>query len=159
MTLKSLRSWLDKWQLNNLKINTGFLEVDLNFSEQDKEAAWEMYVELLTRISTQQLDEKHGDEKTALDSIHSIFNTTREILKKKGSSCVQFSKIAIVVLNQIVRPFTAKWHKKSEEEAFADPEECLEFRNDLTRLQIELKKYTHLLSEIAEVEDLTDLER
>ena len=42
--------------------------MDWNPQDEDKTAAWEMYVELLTRTSTQRLDEAHGDEKTAFYS-------------------------------------------------------------------------------------------
>lgn len=152
------KNWFEKWNLTSLKINAEFLEVELNFSDTDKKAAWEMYVELLTRITTQRLKLEHGDEQTALDSIHSLFNTTREILKKYGSTCIEFTKISIIILNQIVRPFTAKWHKKSIEGIFNTSEGCIEFRNELEILQEQIRCYAKLLSEIAEVEDLTNLE-
>lgn len=153
-----LKNWLNKWNLGSLKINAKFLELELNFTDTDKKAAWEMYVELLTRITTQHLLPEEGDEKTALDSIHSLFSTTREILKKYGSSCVEFTKISVIILNQVVRPFTSKWHKKSLEGAFEKPEECEEFRKELIGLQEKIRNYTKLLSEIAGVEDLTEME-
>lgn len=155
----NLSNWLKKWELTSLKINAQFLELEIQFNNADKNAAWEMYVELLTRITTQRLEPESGDEDTALKSIHSIFATTREILKKHGKECVTFSKIAIVVLNQIIRPFTAKWHRKNVDKAFEKPDECAIFREELTHLQIQLRNYTKLLSDIAGVEDLTDLER
>lgn len=76
-----------------------------------------------------------------LDSIHSIFGTTREILKRYGSSCIEFTKISVVILNQIIRPFTAKWHKKSIEKAFENSDECLEFRKELETLQEQIRNY------------------
>jgi len=154
-----LKDWLNKWNLTKLRVNAEFLQLDIEFKDADRDAAWELYVELLTRITTQYLQPDHGDEKTALDSVFSLFKTTREILKKHGTKCVNFSKIAIIVLNQVVRPFTAKWHKKSLAGAFEDLEECTTFREELSDLQEELRKYTHLLSDIAGVEDLTDLEK
>ena len=45
-------SWLKRWGLDNLKLKTGFLEADLSMKDGDKEAAWKLYVELLTRITT-----------------------------------------------------------------------------------------------------------
>ena len=117
-----------------------------------------MYVELLTRVTTQRLDDNTGDEQTALSSIHSLFQTTREILKSNGSSCVQFTKIAIIILNQVIRPFTAKWHSKSLKGAFNDENECAAFRRELSELQGQLNNYTGMLSEIAGVENLTNLE-
>ena len=74
---------------------------------------WALYIELLTRITTQPLPTEHGDEETALDSVYSLFEITRAVIKEHGRDCINFTKIAIVVLNQVVRPFTAKWHRKN----------------------------------------------
>ena len=152
-----LKKWLENWDLTSLKINVGFLEAEWQPQEQDREAAWELYVEMLTRIVTQPLPAEHGDEKTALESVYSLFATTREILRRKGRDCVQFTKIAVVVLNQVVRPFTAKWHKPAADKAFTDPKVRAQFRSDLAGLQVVLRKYTKALADIAQVEDLTAL--
>lgn len=153
------RNWLEKWDMTSLKINTPFLELEFNPKDEDKNAAWELYIELLTRITTQLLDDNHGDEKTALQSIYSLFSITREVLKNNGRSCVEFTKIAIVVLNQVIRPFTAKWHKLMLQDAFNDPAKCKEFRTELSELQIQLRKYTKMLADMAGVEDLTELQK
>ena len=144
-----------KWGLNSIKLNLKFAEFEFSPTEDDQTAAWDMYVELITRITTQPLAQDEGDEATALESVYSIFGITREILKSKGRNAVNFTKIAIVVLNQIIRPFTAKWHRKKLEGAFGNSAECLKFRKELSDLQIELIKYTKLLAELAKVEDLT----
>ena len=148
----------EKWHLKSIKLNIKFASMEFAPNDVDREAAWELYVELLTRITTQSLPLSDGDEKTALDSVYSIFPITREILKRKGRQCTEFSKVAIPVLNQVVRPFTAKWHKLSLNNAFEDPEKCREFREELKNLQTLLKYYTSLLSEVAEVEDLSGFE-
>lgn len=153
-----IKQWFNKWNFDSLKINVEFLEMELSFNDTDKKAAWEMYVELLTRITTQSIDNEAGDEETALASVFSIFETTRNILKSNGSSCVEFSKIAVIILNQIIRPFTAKWHKKNLNGDFKSEEECIKFRSELKQIQIELNNYTGMLSEIAGVENLSNLE-
>ena len=153
-----VKEWFKKWNFDKLKLNAEFLEIELSFNDTDKKAAWQLYVELLTRITTQPLTEFSGDEKSALTSIYSIFPATRDILKNQGSSCVQFTKIAIVILNQVIRPFSAKWHKKSLEGAFEHQSECSEFRNELLELQNQLINYTGMLSDIAGVENLSNLE-
>jgi hypothetical protein len=153
-----LIDFLSNFKFKKLHINAQFLSVEFEFREEDKAAAWDLYVELLTRITTQPLADHEGDEKTALVSLYSIFKETREIIKKNGPGCIQFTKIAIVVLNQVIRPFTAKWHRLSLAGAFSDPEKCREFRQELVELQGELQAYTGMLARIAEVEDLTDLE-
>ena len=114
--------------------------------------------ELITRVSTQKLAPEHGDEKTALDSVYSLFDITRDILHKNGMKCNDFTKVAIIVLNQVVRPFTAKWHKLSIAGAFSHLEECKSFRTELEELQIKLRGYTRLLASMAKVEDLTNIE-
>ena len=113
--------WLENWDMTSLKISAPFLEMEWNPAEPDKDAAWELYIELLTRITTQPLSAEDGDEETALKSVYSLFDLTRSIIKSHGRDCKEFTKIAIVVLNQIIRPFTAKWHKQSLAGAFERP--------------------------------------
>lgn len=150
--------WIENWGMTSLKIKTPFLEMDWNPQDEDKAAAWELYIELLTRITTQYLDDAHGDEKTALTSIFSIFAITRDVMKNNGRHCIEFTKIAVVVLNQIIRPFTAKWHSLSINDSFDDPQKCKEFRSELVALQDVLRIYTKMLADMAGVEDLTELE-
>lgn len=151
------RKWLENWDMTSLKISTPFLDMEWKPQAADKEAAWELYVELLTRVSTQGLPPDDGDEKAALDSIHELFDLTREIVKRHGRDCLEFTKIAVVVLNQAVRPFTAKWHRKNLEGSFGSAERPA-FRADLAALQAKLRNYTKMLADMAGVEDLTALE-
>ncbi len=155
----NLKDLFGKFQLRSIKINASIFEANIDFSEADKDAAWELYVEMLTRIVTQPLPSEHGDDKTALDSVYSLFPTTRGILRQRGRQTIQFSKIAIPVLNQIVRPFTAKWHLEALQGAFDDAGKRAEFRDDLKALQAELQNYNRMLADIAGVEDLTDMEQ
>ena len=155
---KTLKTIFSKMGIEKFTINAAIIELEINFNDSDKKAAWELYVELLTRITTQPLDDNHGDEVTALNSIFSMFDLTRNILKRYGPDCQQFSMPAIIVLNQIIRPFTAKWHKKKIENAFENPDECIKFREELKILQKELVAYMIILADIAEVEDLSEME-
>jgi hypothetical protein len=59
--------WLEQWGISSLKISVPFLEMEWAPSDEDRSAAWEMYIELLTRVATQSLAPEEGDEKTALD--------------------------------------------------------------------------------------------
>ena len=152
------KKWLENWDMSSLKIKTPFLEMEFKPQEADKNASWDLYVELLTRITTQPLPKEHGDEQTALNSVFALFALTRDVLKKHGRDAQEFSKIAIVVLNQVIRPFTAKWHKLSIDGAFEDEKHCAEFREELKKLQLVLGVYTQMLSDMAGVEDLTKLE-
>ena len=152
------RDFLEKWGLSSLKISLGFLEGEFQPRDPDRAAAWELYIELLTRVTTQYLAPEHGDEKTALDSVFAIFPLTREILRRHGSGGGEFAKLAIPVLNQVIRPFTAKWHRLSLAGAFKEGTRCAEFRSELAALQVTLRCYTKALADMANVEDLTNLE-
>lgn len=152
------RKWLENWDMTSLKISAGFLDMEWKPQDEDKAAAWALYIELLTRITTQELPDEDGDEKAALASVYALFPLTRDIIKTNGRHCIEFTKIAIVVLNQIVRPFTAKWHRKSLAGAFDNPAESRQFRRELTVLQGKLRQYTKMLADMAGVEDLTALE-
>ena len=149
---------LEKWGMESLRITPPFLQMEWTLKDADKNAAWALYIELLTRITTQPLPIEHGDEKAALDSVYSLFATTREVIREYGPECINFTKIAIVVLNQVIRPFTAKWHRKSIAGDLEDETERAVFREELIALQEELRKYSRMLADIADVEDLTDLE-
>ena len=154
-----LRKFFNDHGLENIKFNIGFMEAEVRITDVDHKAAWELYIAMLTRIVTQPLPSEDGDDKTALDSVYSLFPTTREILRRYGPKAVGFSKIAIPVLNQQVRPFTAKWHRLSlQEGAFDDEARRAEFRRELGKLQAKLRNYNRMLAEVAGVEDMTDLE-
>ena len=150
--------WLDNWDMTSLKLSAGFLDMEWKPQDEDKAAAWALYIELLTRITTQPLPDEDGDEKAALNSVYALFPLTRDIIKNNGRHCIEFTKIAIVVLNQVVRPFTAKWHKKLLAGAFDNALDCQAFRGELIVLQAKLRNYTRMLADMAGVEDLTALE-
>ncbi len=152
------KEWLDQWNMTGLSINAGFLNMEWKPGDRDRDAAWELYIELLTRLTTRYLQPDHGKEKTALDSIHALFGLTQETLKRHGRHAEEFAKIAIVVLNQVVRPFTAKWHREALAGCFDDAARCGAFRDELTQLQKQLRQYTRMLADIAGVEDLTSLQ-
>lgn len=71
--------------------------------------AHELYVELATRITTQRLHYRSGDEETAATSLHSLFKTTRDLMAKHPKA-YPFHAAALILLNDILRPYTARWH-------------------------------------------------
>ena len=154
-----LRTLFKNFNLEKIKLGPKGVAVEISFKPADKDAAWELYIEMLTRIVTQPLPSDVGDESTALDSVYELFGITREILRRYGSGTIQFSKVAIPVLNQVVRPFTAKWHRESLAGAFDHESKRKEFREELAALQEDLRNYNRMLADIAEVEDLTSLEQ
>lgn len=148
---------ISKWNFSSLKINMKFAEMEFTYTETDEVAAWEMYVELITRVSINTLPDGYGDEKTALESIYSLFSSTRELLKIYGRKGQTFSKLAVIILNQIIRPFTVRWHNALTNEVI-DKDQAITFRSELGNLQVELGKYAKALAEIANVEDISDID-
>lgn len=146
----------EDWNLTGLKIKLSFLEMDWKPNTVDQNAAWDLYVELLTRVTTQALQKDEGTEEAALNSIHKLFDITRNILKFYGRDCVSFSKVAIIILNQVIRPFTSKWHRIFEAGDLTT-EQKNDFRTDLASLQVKLTSYAQMLASIADVEDITEL--
>ena len=67
------KKWLENWDMTGLKLKTPFLEMEWNPQTADQNAAWDLYIEMLTRITTQSLPVESGDEKAALDSVYSLF--------------------------------------------------------------------------------------
>lgn len=148
-----LRDIFNRFSIENIELSTTGASMTISYCNYDKKAAWLLYIELLTRITTQELKEDSGDEETALDSVYSLFGITRNILKEYGRKAKLFTIISILILNQKIRPFTSKWHKIKKEDKLAINKE--EFRCDLEKLRVVLVKYTKLLANLAGVEDLT----
>jgi hypothetical protein len=152
-----LKKLLEKWDLTSLKIKAPFLEMQWDPRDEDKTTAWELYIELITRAATQGLDPEEGDEAAALKSVYKLFPLTRETIKRNGRYCINFTRIAVVVLNQKVRPFTAKWHPRGR----AGPLDAAardKFRAEFSALHKDLRNYTRLLADMADIEDLTELQ-
>ena len=132
-------------------------------------AAWSLYVELVTRLSVEQLESDEGLVREALSSLYSLFGTTREILKEAGpnvgASRRSVGGIAIAVLNQGLRPFLTKWHprlqaweaKRSADLSSKEYEEkwseITQLRNELETLRKDLGEYAKALAKIAGVEN------
>ena len=152
-----IAKFFSRFQLKTVRIGPKWASFE---AEKDHtNAAWDLYVEMLTRITTQTLPAQAGDEETALNSIYSLFLKTREILSQHGHKNKEFRMIAIPILNQVLRPFTTKWHRERLTGAFEDEARRAEFRQELADLQKELIKYNRMLAEIAGVEDLTELKQ
>ncbi|MBM0743290.1 hypothetical protein JOY44_17000 [Phormidium sp. CLA17] len=134
----------------------------------EQNAAWSLYVELVTRIAVQSLGTEQGLLREALNSLYTLFGTTREVLRsagpKVGASRHSVGGIAIAVLNNGLRPFMARWHptleewevqrasnvsKKVHEQNWS---EVAQMRQELTELRSDLEQYAIALAKIAGVE-------
>ncbi len=109
----------------------------------------ELYVELATRITTQRLHYRSGDEETAAKSLHSLFPTTRNLMAKHADA-TDFHAVALVLLNDILRPYTARWHgwmTQNGDKTDKDGKPILKFRDEWVRRKFreELREVQPLL--------------
>ena len=127
----------------------------------DRDASWELYVELNTKMTTQSITQSYndepstGDSKSALASIYSIFPETRVILKEHGLEGKQFANLAFEMLNTVIRPFTTKWHGLSirMDKIHFDEYYDLKFQEDLKQLQSDLAPYVAKFLKMANAND------
>ncbi|MCL4205574.1 MAG: hypothetical protein KJ000_24095 [Pirellulaceae bacterium] len=117
--------------------------------DKDRALAWDVLVELRTRISTQPLHFLDGDEATALDSLYRLFQIVRDVLKKHGADAQQTAAVVVAVLNQVIRPFTAQWHRRKVAGDLARDDACREFRGELRKVQQKLVLAERLLEAVA----------
>jgi hypothetical protein len=144
------------------KINLPFGLGDVTFKPNDveKKAAWELYVELVTRIATQEMAATEALDREALTSLYRLFTSTRQVLRAAGPTAGlrqgTLGGVAIDVLNKGLRPFLTKWHpalKSWEATGTAEdnwpPRE--QFRSELAAVGRNLSRYAEVLAAIAGV--------
>jgi len=153
MTSTTWTAWLTRNGFEGLfNIKHGephtFDELTWSPDKADCSAAWEFYTELRTRITTQRLAYKAGDEGTALDSVYQLFKLSRDIIKAH-EGCTHFATLTIRALNMHVRPFTATWHREKLAGRLSNADVRFHFRRELSDLQLVLRKLTHLIGLLA----------
>lgn len=132
--IKLIEKILGQGKVEQMSINLpfGIGGVTIKISEAQKRAAWSLYVEYTTRITTQPLDSTQGSIREALNSMYKMFDVTRAVLKEAGPGVAKdedsLGPLAIKIINQGVRPFIVEWHTALG--AFEDQERA-EQREDL----------------------------
>jgi hypothetical protein len=103
-------------------------ELTFVVNNEARQVAWKLYVEIVTRVSTQPLPGDEGFVREALTSLYGLFATTRDTLKASrpsvpvsGSPTVEH--LAVTMLNQQLRPFLSKWHPRLREFENSNPGE------------------------------------
>jgi hypothetical protein len=91
-----------------------------------------------------------GDEETALDSLHALFDITRRTIETQGPGCRHLATLAVYVVNNHIRPLTAKWHKKKSEGRLLNDDDRREFRRELEQVRLRSIEFCRLLGSIAE---------
>jgi hypothetical protein len=142
--------------------------------ESEHNASWEMYVELVTRISGIEARPGEGRLRDALTSLHHLVAETRRILRSYGPIVAQpsgggdlsFGYIAVAVSNLVLRPLLDRWHLLLQEWESRKPAEvslpaheqswdrAIELRQELTQVRAVLGQYAALLEKAAGVPPL-----
>ncbi len=150
--------------------------IEGNWEPDDSElkAAWEMYIELVTRAATAKVEPEEGLLRETLNSMYSLFDTTRNILRKYGPGIAQpkndgqlsFGYLAVAVLNTVLRPLLSKWHPLLKDYEDLKPsnissrayERAWEhhdtLRKEIDNARFTLIDYANLLAQVAGVPSL-----
>lgn len=139
-------------------------ELTFVVNDHTRTVSWQLFVESVTRISTQRLDDDEGYLREALTSLYGLFATTRDILKAARPTVdgdgVTVEYLAVNLLNRELRPFLSKWHLRLREFETAHPElgesdwpQASECRRELARLQDEVKEYVLGFARLAGIRD------
>lgn len=143
-------------------------------NDEERKAAWELYIELVTRISVVELKSGEGILREALNSLYSLFGITREILRKYGPDIAKpgknneysFGKLSISILNYQLRPLLSKWHpllqeyesKRDKKSSIKEHEDKWVKNTDLRKELDETRKilitYSNYLAKAANVNPL-----
>lgn len=78
--------------------------------EMERMAAFDLQVELATRVGLQPLPDGEGSLREALSSLYVVFQTARNVLRTYGPPISAVHTIAEDLLNHILRPFLNRWH-------------------------------------------------
>ena len=133
-----------------------------------------MYVELITRVSVVELGDDEGLLREALTSLHSVFGTTREILRKYGPDVarpakgaeVSFGRLSVGLLNGCLRPFLSKWHVELADHESRRPADvtvvewerqwpkAAAARAELAEVRQVAARYAEILGEVCDAPDL-----
>lgn len=159
-----------------LPFDLGSIQGQWSPDDAERKAAWEMYVELITRVTVAELGPGEGLLREALTSYYSLFATTRSILKAGGPKLadaqggrVNFAHIAVSILNNAIRPLLANWHPRLEDYEATRPthisrfewegrwEQNTELRSAIEEVRSALQSYAGLLGEVCGAKDLLRL--
>ncbi|MFG2267315.1 hypothetical protein [Streptomyces sp. NPDC048720] len=134
-----------------------------------RQVAWQLFVESVTRVSVQRLDDDEGLLREAMSSLYGLFVTTRETLKAARPSThvsagMTVECLAVNFLNAELRPFLSKWHPRLRtfEAAWPDRSEsewpqAAECRSELRQLQARARQYVLAFARLAGVRDAQEM--
>lgn len=128
-----------------------------------RQTAWEIFIEVATRVSTQPLGREDGFLREALDSLYQLFGQTRSLLKNTQPSKVSHENsveyLALTMLNRELRPFLSRWHprlSRFEQDTAEGESEWSDgalFREELEGLRVQLLEFAFAFARLAGVPD------
>lgn len=135
----------------------------------DRNLAWELHVEVASRIATVALPHGEGLLQDATRSLYTLFSRTREILAGSDPNDEHWHEVASRLLEHGLRPFLTRWHPRLDAYLDTKPpqvslfdyqqswEHNLQFREELSELQVLLREVADLLAEMAGARSLTTM--
>lgn len=128
-----------------------------------RKLAWDLHVELSTRVATQELPDDSGVIRVGMDSLYKLFAYTRTRLHEAGPPVASGARdlsaqdLAVLMLNGGLRNFLAVWHPRvphednpaaqvQAEAAWEDASAC---RAELKSIQVELRELSQKLRALA----------
>ena len=160
---------IDNVKATKLSVGLPFGLGQLEFvpDETQQHAAWELYIELSTRVAIHPLKPDEGFIREAITSLYKIVEATRRILRDAGPTVAKgphsFGPVAIEVIVKGIRPFLSKWHpllydfehsRQVDVEALEHErawDRAPEFFSDLAELQKQMQIYSEALARISGV--------
>ena len=167
-----------KWKSVTASINLGVVSFSGSWepTTAERSAAWDIYVELVTRVTLEPREEGTGMLREALTSYYSLFGEFRSILRQHGPDVglpseggeISVARLAVTLLNQVLRPLLTKWHPRLQEWEIARPDDVSiptyeRSWSDYDDLQSEIEStrrtiipFAGLLMDVAQVKELSE---
>ncbi len=150
------------------QVPTPLGQATFQLDDRTRRVAWQLFIEIMTRVTTQPLGPEQGFLREALASLYNLFGTTRGLLKEMDPTQVTEGEtvemLAIAMLNRELRPFLSKWHPLLTAFEEIEPKRPNwewdmneQFRAELESLRQQLIRYARSFGEIARVSQLEQL--
>ncbi len=137
-----------------------FTDMVFVVNNEYRTVAWKLFVETMTRVSTQPLDPQGGHLREALDSLYQLFQSTRALLENmtptQSNKGTTVELLAIRMLNVELRPYLTKWHPRIPRvvDTSTKIDEDGDCREELEKLRNALLSYSKAFGELANVRQL-----
>jgi hypothetical protein len=107
-----------RFRVSSLTIKLPLGEMKIEVAEGERQLLWRFFVELVTRIATQELASQEGIIREALSSLYGLFALARteltaaspRVTSSPGEATVH--SYVLKVLNDELRPFLTRWHPR-----------------------------------------------